>query len=389
MKRFKKPPQGSKKSTAYTVILILLAAATLFLGNRVATRNVSMFSSGEREEYYIAQADLILDTEVTRIPLGDTVSESTRTTFYATILRGARRGEVVIATQDVDTYSFGARSVVRVGDKIILRNIYDGYVMTSAYRSDILIIFGVVFAVLLVVFGGLRGVTSLFSLALSLCSVFLFLVPALLSGFNVYLCALAVCLFNILVSPLLVAGFNKKAAAAILGCAGGVAISAGLAVLLDRLLRLTGVINEEMMYIAYLDVGRSINLNGLMFATVLIGALGALIDVSVSIASPVVELHEQKPMRFRELVASAFNIGRDIMGAQTATLVLAYIGCSLPMVLVLVYFQNSLTEMINLEMIAVDLMEALVGAFAILFTIPATALTTSILCTKKGAHNEN
>lgn len=370
------------------VLLVLAAVVTLFFGYRAATKNLSLFQG----EYtlYIARVDYITSVETTQFDNADSgITETTEASFLATVLYGSRKGEVLTGEQYLDSGDYGSNIVIKVGDRVLLQdNDSSVYTMTGFFRTDVIVIAAVIFAVLLLIFGGLRGLSSIISLTLSLLSVFLFFIPAILSCFNVYLCAVLVCLYNILLTPLLIGGFTKKSLASILGCSGGVAIAAGVALLLDHLMRLSGMVDEDMMYVSLLITQSRLDLNGIVFGAVLIGALGATIDVSMSIASPTMELSETKQMSFSQLLSSALNIGRDIMGAQTSTLVLAYVGCSLATVLVLVCNRSSFIEIINLERIATDMLEALVGAFAILFTIPATALATSLLCTRNASAQE-
>lgn len=397
MKKYKKTTVSHAKqrvgtSPLFYIVLTVVAAALLFIGNRVAVDGLELLG-GEQDEYQICRVDFIKGSTVDYVDMGGGVlSETTTTTFLASVIYGEKKDEVIASYQEVDTASYGTRTVVKAGDRVFLQNYgSDGeplYIMTGFYRIDIVILFAAVFCVLLIVFGGFRGVSAIISLALSLLSVFAFFVPAILNNFNVYFCAVLVCLYNIMLSPFLIGGLSKKAVAAALGCCGGVAIAAGVTLLLDRLLHLSGVTDEDMLYVSFLLTEEPLDLHGIIFASVLIGALGATIDVSMSIASPVMELNETKPMTFGELIKCAFNMGRDIMGAQTATLVLAYVGCSLSVVLVLVSYQNSMMVMMNLEMVVSEIMEALVGAFAILFTIPATAVTTSLLCTKRPKQTE-
>jgi len=172
-----------------------------------------------------------------------------------------------------------------------------------------------------------------------------------------------------------------------LGCASGVLAAALLTVISDKIMHLTGFIDEHSVYLqAMNDEGGSIDLRGLIFAMITIGAMGAVMDVAMDISSSLCELHRHAPdLSFKELFKSGMNIGRDVMGTMANTLVLAYIGSSLCSILLRVSYAGSLMEMLNTESIAVELLQAIIGSLGILLTIPLTALICSARYTGKTA----
>ncbi len=363
------------------IAAVVAAVAILVLGNRLAVRGVELFSSQQDATTpCIVRVESVGEPQEQSYGSGeDTVTTSVQLRFSGTVIYGENEGDNITGVQNIQLSALGSIPQVQVRDRVFVTDSGDGatYTMTEFYRSDRMIAVAAVFGVLLIVFGGLKGVSALISLALSVMSVFAFLVPAILSGFNIYLCVAAVCAYNIAVTPLLVGGFSKKSLASILGCVGGVGIAALTTRLLCSLWTVSGITDEDMIFVMMIDTGTPIDLNAIIFAMVLIGALGACIDVSMSIASPVFETAGDE--NFGALLRFGVNIGRDILGAQTSTLVLAYIGSSLSTVLLLMFYQNSLLELFNLEMVVAEVMETLVGAFAILFTIPATALVAALI----------
>ena len=172
-------------------------------------------------------------------------------------------------------------------------------------------------------------------------------------------------------------GFGRKTLAAVIGCASGVVVAGMLTVLMNGFLHLTGVTTEETIYIKQ---SFEIDLNALTFAGIILGAVGAVMDVSVSISSSLKELHDQveKPT-FKGLVRSGINIGRDIMGTMANTLVLAYIGCEMSATLLSVAYSSSMTTLFSREKIVQEILQALVGSIGILLTIPLTAVVSAAL----------
>jgi uncharacterized membrane protein len=237
-------------------------------------------------------------------------------------------------------------------------------------------------------FGGKKGFNTILSLALTCAAVFAVFIPAILSGQNVYVMSLLVCVYTIVMTLLLVVGFNKKSLTSAMGCLGGLAVSGIIAVIMDKVLLLTGVVDEHSRYLVNLPYGSPINLNAIIFAGILIGAMGAVEDVSTSLASSLWEIKEKAgKIKFETLFRSGLTIGRDIMGSMANTLILAYIGSSLSVVLILSVYSGSLLALFNMEMIVVEILQALIGSLGILFTMPLTALICSAVYLKKEVGN--
>jgi uncharacterized membrane protein len=202
--------------------------------------------------------------------------------------------------------------------------------------------------------------------------------------------SLLVCVYTIVMTLLLVIGFNKKSLTSALGCLGGLAVSGIIAVIMDKVLLLTGVVDEHSRYLVNLPSGSPINLNAIIFAGIIIGAMGAVEDVSTSLASSLWEIKEKAgKIKFETLFRSGLTIGRDIMGSMANTLILAYIGSSLSVVFVLSVYSGSLLALFNMEMIVVEILQALIGSLGILFSMPLTALICSVVYLRKERAAEN
>ena len=146
-------------------------------------------------------------------------------------------------------------------------------------------------------------------------------------------------------------------------------------------MKLTGYLNDETMYVSLLNEANPIDLKGIVFAAIVIGAMGATMDVAMDISSSLFEIHRKVPeISYSHLVQSGFTIGRDIMGTMANTLILAYIGSSLTTVLLYASYQASLSQLLNRELIIVELLQALSGSIGILCTIPISAFIASALC---------
>lgn len=383
------------KSALMYIVLFVLSVTFIFVGNRITTDGAMMFTgqTGSYTHRYIVRVDAILETKESVFDFGGgQLMTSTQIKFSSSVLFGERKGDTIIATQTYDDLTSRIPTPVKVGNWIYVylnANMESSYVAGNLFRINQVAILAAVFFILLIVFGRFKGFTTILALGLSVASIFLVFIPAILSGRNVYFWALLICLFTIIVMPFFVGGFNKKSLASALGCIGGVAIAGVLTYVMNIVTRITGAVDDETSYVAFIIPDNPIDLRAITFAAILIGALGATVDVSMSIATSLNEMNENSERSsFASLWQNGLNIGRDIMGAQTSTLVLAYIGGALSVTLLLVAYQASLLEMLNLELVIIELLQILIGGFTILFTIPATALVCALLFEKQGTERK-
>lgn len=380
-----------KKKSSFPKYVLLTAFAALFIliGSRYATKNAVMFTgqTGERMETFVTRVDLVLETTENENVFGDSFSITETTIKYAaTVLFGEHKGESLVAYQSYDDYTSRIPTPVRAGDWVIVyEQEHAQYQYTSGdiVRVNEIIIVSAIFFILLIVFGKLKGVATVIALAFSVLSIFLVLIPAILSGFNIYASAIVICIYTIIITPFYIGGFNVKSSASAFGCIGGVALAGILSYALNKLMRVTGAVDEETMAVAFIREP-AIDLQAIVFAATLIGALGACLDVSMSISSTIYEMKElSEKDSFSQLFASGAKVGWDIMGTQISTLLLAYIGSSLSVTLLLVAYQNSLLELLNREMVIIELLQSIIGCFTILFTIPMTAFISSLMFSRR------
>ena len=157
-----------------------------------------------------------------------------------------------------------------------------------------------------------------------------------------------------------------------------------LTLLMSYLMQLTGMISEETLYLQLVQTANPIDLRGLVFAAIIIGALGAIMDVAMDIASSLNEMRQNIPnISGKQLIKSGMNIGRDVMGTMANTLILAYIGSGLITTLLLVAYNVSFIELMNMEFIVVEILQALVGSIGILLAIPMTAIISAAIYPRK------
>ena len=253
-----------------------------------------------------------------------------------------------------------------------------GYSLSDFERRGPMLILAAIFVLAVLLFARLRGALSLAGLAFSLLVVVLFVVPAILDGQPPLAVAVVGSLAIALVTIPLAHGGGPKSIAALLGTAASLLLTAGLAALFTELAHLTGLASEEA---ALLQLGGGdLSLQGLLLAGMVIAALGVLDDVTVSQASTVMALRAADPqLGFGALFGQALRVGRDHVSATVNTLVLAYVGAALPVLLLFSAADLGVGEVINLELVASEVVATLVGSIGLIAAVPLTTALAAAL----------
>lgn len=251
------------------------------------------------------------------------------------------------------------------------------------YRAPVLYWLLGIFLVAFLAFGGKQGFKSLLGLVATVLLIGYILLPMSLKGFDPLWTAVGIGLTACATSILLVGGFSKKSLSAIVGTVGGVIIAGVAAELVINLAPLTGLSSEEAQILrGSVLIQEPPFYRGLLAAGMLIGALGVIMDVGISIASSVHEVSKaDKNFTTSQLYVAGMNVGRDIMGTMTNTLILAYTGSALP--LLLLATQIPTVKLINLDLFATEVASALSGSLGLVFTIPLTAIAAARLMAQK------
>jgi uncharacterized membrane protein len=258
------------------------------------------------------------------------------------------------------------------------------YSISDFDRQGPILLLVLIFAGAVVLFGRLRGAMSLVGLGLSLAVVLGFMVPAILYGRSPLAVAVVGALAVMLTTILLAHGGGPKSLAAILGTAASLVVTVALAVLFTDLTHLTGLASEEATFLQVNDAG--VSLKGLLLAGMIVAALGVLDDVTISQSSTVLALRQADPTQsFRELFARAMDVGRDHVSATVNTLVLAYVGASLPLLLIFSSGQIGFLDAINLEIISKEVVATLVGSIGLIAAVPITTALAAVLARRMSA----
>lgn len=270
------------------------------------------------------------------------------------------------------------------GDKALVRISYDGGEIISVsmidhYRVPHELLLAALFALLLLLFAGWTGLRALLSFCVSILMIWKVLVPCCLKGYNPILIGLGVVLLITAVSTALVYGFDRRALGSFAGCAMGVAVTCVMGVIFTDVFRIHGAVmsySESLIYSGFADL----NLTSIFMASIFIGASGAIIDLSVDITSAISEVIEKRPdISRRAAVLSGFTVGRAALGTQTTTLLLAYSGGYIGLLMVFMAQGTPVETIFNLKYVAAEILHTLVGCFGLCTVAPLTAAASGML----------
>ncbi|MDF2506082.1 YibE/F family protein [Clostridium sp.] len=301
------------------------------------------------------------------------------------IISGKYKGqtlEVDDLKQFKTTDSNGSTIGAKVGDEVYLSiqqdddgNIKNALIYDYIRYKPIIIVI-VIFVILLALIGGVKGIKSLIPLVLTAFSIVKIVVPAIEKGMNPVLISVIVCIGLLVINLLIISGINKKTAAAIIGSIFGIISSTVLMFITGSSMKIIGIGDEQVEVLMSIFSSNNINFKGVLFAGIILGTLGALIDISISIASAMNEIYETNPnISKREFIKSGMNMGKDIIGAMSNTLILAYAGSSLIVLLIVLSSDLSFIKIVNEDVIASEIFKALIGSIGLILSVPCTVIT--------------
>lgn len=250
-------------------------------------------------------------------------------------------------------------------------------------KTNLLIMIIVIYSLAIVLIGGLNGVKALLGLIITIVLIFTTMLPAIYNGADAILVTIGVSVVVTVLTFLIVSGFKRKTFAAIIGTIAGILVACLFSMLFGNLMKLTGI-NEETMMLTTLENAENYNYKNIMFAGVIIGALGACMDVGMSIASALSEMKKEIPdITISRLIKAGMNIGKDVMGTMTNTLILAYVGSAMTIILLFMGFNFQSFDILNQEMIAEEILRAIAGSMGLVCTIPLTAIISAVIMGSK------
>lgn len=304
-----------------------------------------------------------------------------------TFLNGLFKGQTATAINLLQG-SLEQDKLFAAGDTAQVVISYDGetikrVTMTDHFRLPGELLLAGIFMVFLVVFAGRTGVRAILSFVLTVLAIWKLLVPLYLNGCNPIWVGLAI---NLLLTTLIIAlvyGFDERCAAAVSGSFLGILVTCVLGVIFTDLFKIHGAVmaySESLLYAGY----QHLNLTQIFMASIFLGSSGAVMDLAVDITSAVHEVVAKKPdIRPWEAVKSGMNVGRAAMGTMTTTLLLAYSGGYIALLLVFMAQGTPTEHIFNYKYVAAEIIHTVIGSFGLVSVAPFTALCAGLLLTKK------
>ena len=360
----------------------------LFLLLLLPSATIAQEGGAIEDRSYVYKAEVVKILESGEISVPGTDVKNTYQKIEAKILEGEKLGEVLLVENDYFALKEGQKFYLLETTSWETGNTL--YYVKDIYRLPIIYVLLGIFLVCIVVFGGIQGVRGLASLIGSLVLIIFILLPGILGGYSPILVTIGVSALIIVIGSYITHGFNRTTSSAVIGMIVTVVITGLLAFLAIHWAGLTGFESEESVYLNW-NTGGTINFVGLLFGGIMIGLLGVLYDVAIGQAIAVEEIRNAGlHMNNKQIFKRVLRIGKEHTGALVNTLAIAYVGASLP--LLLLFYSNgssTLAQTINSEIFSTEIIRTLVGSIGLVLAVPITTLISVFMLVpgnKDGKH---
>ena len=371
----------SKKVIRYLIYILFVCVFAVF---------VFKLNQTEKTELVVRTGQTFEKAKVTEILQDNLASNGTRVgeqKVRVKMLTGAHKGEELDVTSS-SGYLFGA--ACKVGMKVVvMQSVAGETTIASVYSQDrewVIYIFALLYLLALAVIGGKQGVKGCLGLIFTFfCVIFVYL-PLVYLRFSPFWSAVFICFITTLATMYLIGGATKKTCAATLGTLAGVVLAGISAWCFSKASGISGYNVSDIETLMTLWNTNRIQVGGLLFSGLLISCLGAVMDVAMSISSAIDEIYKQNSsLTKKELFKAGMRVGRDMMGTDSNTLILAFAGSSVSTLLLDYAYDLPYQQIINSNNIGIAIMQGLAGSFGIVLSVPLTVLICTVLFHKK--HN--
>ena len=370
-----------KKVVRYLIYLLFVCVFAVF---------VFKLNQVEKTELVVRTGQTFEKAEVTEILQDNLNSNGTRVgeqKVHVKMLTGARKGEELDVTSS-SGYLFGAACTVGM-KVVVMQSVAGETTIASVYSQDrewVIYIFALLYLLALCVIGGKQGIKGCLGLIFTFfCVIFVYL-PLVYLRFSPFWAAVFICFLTTLVTMYLIGGPTKKTCAATLGTLAGVVLAGLSAWCFSKASGISGYNVSDIETLMTLWNTNRIQVGGLLFSGLLISCLGAVMDVAMSISSAIDEIYKQNTSLTRkELFKAGMRVGRDMMGTDSNTLILAFAGSSVSTLLLDYAYDLPYQQIINSNNIGIAIMQGLAGSFGIVLSVPLTVLICTVLFHKNEA----
>ena len=367
--------------------LVLAAALVLFLAVRAiaAPEKETAIDAAEYAEYENAVITEVLSDNTFTDPAADNALRGEQI-LLAEVKTGQYKGEIMQVYGYVGPL-YGGQLKAGDGATLLISTYADGSHVATVYEYNRLPALAVIVAMFLiatVAVGGKVGAKSLVALAMTLVCLFWILIPLLMKGAPTLLTVFLVCAYITVVTMVILGGVQRKTVCAALGTIAGTALALLFGLAVQGLARVDGLRLTDVEPLLQLrQTGTPLGLRGLLVGGIVISALGAVMDVAMSIASALTEVHTVAPNRnTRELFRSGMNIGRDMVGTMTNTLILAFLGSGFALIIYLYSLGLSPYQLISSSYLTIEVVSSISSSIGVILSVPLTALISSVILTR-------
>lgn len=366
-------------------ILALILAAAIFVGLYLYAHSGTTAPSQQAEEYAEYESGKVLEILTDNCEPDPTAEGAYRgeQTLLVEVTSGQYKGQTILTDNAVGPlYGEPAKAGQRV--TLILSTYADGTVRASVYEYDrslpIALVLAVFFLVTVLV-GGETGAKSILGLAFSVAVLLLLLIPLLMKGWPTIPTTFVLCAYVTVVCFLLLGGTGRKVWCACLGTVVGMALAMAFGLAAQALTHIDGLrISDVEPLLQLRQTGTPIGLRGLLVAGIIISAMGAVMDVAMSVASALSELKVVNPaLTWQDLWRSGMNIGRDMVGTMTNTLIMAFLGSGFTLIIYLYSLNLPFHELMSSTYLALEVVSGVASAIGVILAIPVTALLSALL----------
>lgn len=360
--------------TAFAVILLVVFGIIFNVDNKTP------LLENEGRNFEKAEVVEVLKDNVTEN--GNKVGNQT---VLLKILSGKYEGKEVEA-ESSSSYLYGAHC--EKGSTVVaIVSESKGELTASVYsnnRSPIIWLMVAIFIGIVIIVGGKKGALSILALLFTMACIFFIFLPMIYRGFSPIFSAIIIVAFTTFVTMCFIGGISKKTVSAMLGTVFGVIIAGVFALIFGGATSISGYNVSDIENLVYVGEMTDIQIGQLLFAGILIASLGAVMDVGMSISSTICEIKDKNPtLNMKELFVSGMNVGRDMMGTMTNTLILAFTGGSINTLVFIYAYNYQYLQIMNMYSVGIEIMQGLSASLGVILAVPFTSLVTSFLISRK------
>ena len=303
------------------------------------------------------------------------------------ILGGDYKGQEALVQNIIDPNRMPLYNIkVKPGSEILIKvdgtneGIYQT-IMRDYSRDGFLIYLVGLFLLIMVIIGRFQGIRTALALGLSIFVVLRVMIPGIMAGYNPVLLVIGVCGIIAFVSLAIITGFNRKMGAATIGILGGVIVASVIVLYSDSKLHFTGISSSRSAIVAMFTVSQNLDFKNILMAGILMGLLGTAMDAAIAVSSAIREVRKANPkMTVKQLLNAGMNVGTDVLGTMANTLIFAYLGLRILLVMTLAgttIISGSKIEIMSTETVSAEILRLLAGSIGLVLTIPITALVAA------------